>query len=541
MNKHFAVAACVATLLQSSISNAAVDALNVPYLGLYPSSALKIADGNCKDCGPIKQALWYFEEEPIAIANDARKIAGYSTTERAQADVATWLKTVTNDDLSALPAAIWLGSRQMIPSARLSVDHKNIIGDDGIEMAFNVVPKIPTNLSYLNQSSWDFYAQRPLSMRGELNTHNQFIAKTIWPLDYNIGSESPYHPLAASESLKQLVQSDHGGAQKPYTTRVLWESAPGQERNWSDKAVIGVMLNGAQGDDDEAHGGHFAILTGQYTADGNWSQWLVNNFYNLDAYGEKGIIAAVTPADKYLMDLNSGQSLYRPSYMIVAIMKDKQSALTYQAASNRVYQHFYRHDLIYDHAQANCAGISIDTFRTLGWNIPKTGPEGYLKAIAAWFYVSITERSITSGRDIYDYLTEEKTRLYPAVAFDAIGNDLLSLVQRQSSRQLTAYEQKLVENIEAIIYVHIPQVPSERAYGLAPVYSFDQYLAETPKDKSQWKIIPTQPRPFPDEMRDGLATEKAFRSPIPLPVLLSFALLVGLFWLIFRLIKRLFF
>ena len=52
------------------------------------------------------------------------------------------------------------------------------------------------------------------------------------------------------------------------------------------------MLNGAQGDDDEAHGGHFALMTGQVGSEGALDDLLVNNFYSLDSESEKGILAA---------------------------------------------------------------------------------------------------------------------------------------------------------------------------------------------------------------------------------------------------------
>jgi hypothetical protein len=47
--------------------------------------------------------------------------------------------------------------------------------------------------------------------------------------------------------------------------------------------------------------------------------WSIIN--NLASNSEKGIIAASTQLDNYLADLNSGQSYYRPSYMLVAIFK----------------------------------------------------------------------------------------------------------------------------------------------------------------------------------------------------------------------------
>ena len=34
------------------------------------------------------------------------------------------------------------------------------------------------------------------------------------------------------------------------------------------------MLNGAQGDDDEAHGGHFALVTGRIGARGAIGDWI---------------------------------------------------------------------------------------------------------------------------------------------------------------------------------------------------------------------------------------------------------------------------
>jgi hypothetical protein len=92
------------------------------------------------------------------------------------------------------------------------------------------------------------------------------------------------------------------------------------------------MLNGAQGDDDEAHGGHFALMTGRVGAQGAIDDWLVNNFYTLDSESEKGIIAAVVPLDNYLGDLNSGQAWYRPSYMLVASLKDGRTAEHLQSA-----------------------------------------------------------------------------------------------------------------------------------------------------------------------------------------------------------------
>ena len=480
-------------------------------LGLYPANNFRIADGTCSDCKTIPQAMWYFNGEALAVP--AKNTAGFFPAKQTQADVASW--AAEKPDLAAQPPLVWLGSNTVIQQATLSADGKTIVLDDGTLLGFGIVPKIPTNLSYWDNSTSQYFASRPLRLRGEIHG-NTYTARTVWPLDYSIAPVSLSAPLLKGESLKSLVQYENGGARSSYQTRLLWERNPGAAQKSPGKAVVGLMLNGAQGDDDEAHGGHFGVVTGRFEVDGNWSRWLVNNFYNLDSFSEKGIVAAVTPMDKYLMDLNNGQSYYRPSYMVVATFRNDAPAALYQGAINRVYNHFYRHDFVYDHSRDNCSGISIDTFRTLGWNVPERGVENHLKATAAYMYVGATEGSLDKGRKIYDYLTTETTRLYPAVTFDAMGNDLLALAQGNTGRDLTPFEQKLAQDIEAIWFVRIPQVPSSRAFGLAPVYSFDQYMSQAPEDRSQWKIVPTEPRPFPANLRNGLAL--AQEKPLPVPI-----------------------
>ena len=276
-------------------------------------------------------------------------------------------------------------------------------------------------------------------------------------------------------------------------------------------------------------------------ADGNWSRWLVNNFYNLDSNSEKGIIAAATPMDKYLMDLNNGQNFYWPSYMLVAVLKTDTTPSQYQAAINRVYNHFYHHDFVYDHARDNCSGVSIGKLRTLGWDMPKRGVESQLKAIAAYFYISTSEMSFAKGRVIYDYLNTESTRLLPAVAFDAIGEDLMKWKRRLQADHTPSspFTKQLNQDIEAIYFVRIPQIPSSRAFGSAPVYSFDEYMNKAPADHTNWKTIPTTPRLFPQNIREGLALQQSNVAVIPLPVAeIILGLMTLAAWLVCKLSKR---
>jgi hypothetical protein len=293
-----------------------------------------------------------------------------------------------------------------------------------------------------------------------------------------------------------------GGARSAFAAMTLWEREPGKARRWDGKPVLAVMLNGAQGDDDEAHGGHFAMVTGRVGSDGAIGDWLANNFYTLDAFSEKGIAAAVVPLDNYLADLNSGQAWYRPSYLIVAVLKDERTASRIQGALCRVYNQFYRHQLAYDHATMNCASISIDVLRAIGWEVRSRGPTSRLLAALGLPYFALRDRSLAKAATTFNYLTEDRTRLFPAIAFEEIGADLLRLARQEPARRASAFEALLAEDIEALVFLRVPQLPSSRAWGDSPIVSVGEYTARVPSDPAQAKIIPVPARPFPAALRD---------------------------------------
>ncbi|HEX8957718.1 MAG TPA: hypothetical protein VF798_15665 [Burkholderiaceae bacterium] len=505
------------------------DALQDGSLGLFRAQDFRTARGSC-NCGKLKQGMWYFQDDLVALPKDGLPQSSYSTSLDNLADISQWSATPEAQTL-AYPSLLWLGSPQVADGVSLSADGKQLKTADGSTLDFRVVPRISSNRSYYNEASVAYFANRALRLRGKLEDDDgkpAFVARTIWPGDFNIdAARLVLAPPKGAKALAEFVQAEQGGAHSAFTARLLWERNPGQPRQWQGKAVLGVMLNGAQGDDDEAYGGHFAVATGKFGASGDWSNWIVNNFYNLDSFSEKGIVAASVPMDNYLMDLNSGQQYYRPSYMLVAVLNDPRTAVAYQGAVERAYNHFYRHDFTYQHAAANCAGISLDVFKALGWNIPERGPSSWGKAIAAYFYLSVKDGSLESGRKIYDYLTEETTHLLPAVAFDAAGQDLLELVSGRATRQLDGFEKQLQSDVEAIYVVRIPQVPSSRAFGSNPVFSFGEYMDRAPADHAQWKIVPVDARPFPQELRDGPALVQPHKSPVPLPIALVVIALVA--------------
>ena len=498
------------------------EALSGERIGLLPADRFRLSRGTCTDCPTLPQSLWYFKNDVIAVPGPAQPVSSFVPQAVTVDDIRTWADS-KGAATPALPGLVWLGAPHILDEATILPNGRALRTHDGGTATLRLVPKIPANLSYWDASTTRFFSQGAVRMRGELKNVDgaqAFVARTVWPKHFDFApARMTAQPLAAGETLRSFVQDGGGGAASAFATRLLWERTPGAARHWQDRPAMGIMLNGAQGDDDEAYGGHFAIATGVIGHRGQWGDWLVNNFYNLDSFSEKGIVAAPVPMDNYLLDLNSGQQYYRPSYMMVAVLSNPRTAAAYQGGVQRVFNNFYRHDFTYQHAAANCAGISMDVFRGLGWNVPERGATSRLKAIGAYAYLAAKDMSLRSGRRIYDYLTEEQVRLYPAVAFEAAGTDLLQLVGAAPgmARTLSPYEQQLRADVDAIMLVRIPQVPSSRAMGSHPVFSFDEFMARTPPDQKDWKVVPVGPRPFPAALRDG-APEPSAPFPVPLPV-----------------------
>jgi hypothetical protein len=482
-----------------------------------------------------RQALWYFENEVIAVPGDGMAVSAFTPGTHRRRDVAGWSMTPHAEKL-AYPSVTWIGAPSILEGAVMMPGARRVRTVAGSELDIELVPKLATNLSYANGATAAYFAGREVRLRGQIGGTSEkavFVTRTIWPGDFAfdpVGLQS--QPLQEPSDLTAFVRATGNEAGK-IETRLLWERHPGQPRDWRRKPVLGFVLNGAQGDDDESLGGHFAIATGRIGERGEWSDWAVNNFYNLDSVSEKGIVAATLPMDNYLMDLNSGQQYYRPSWMLVAVLNNARTAAAFQGGVQRIMNQLYRHDFQYRHASANCAGISIDVFDSLGWKIPTRGPTAPLKSLAAYAYVAARDGSLRSGRNIYDYLNEEQIRLLPAVAFEAAGLDLLRIVGptgRQGS--LTGYERQLRSDVDAVFLVRIPQVPSSRATGSAPVFSFDEFRARVPANQADWKIVPVPARPFPAALRDPSSVAEAEPSRIPLPVAGIGAILAALaLWL----------
>lgn len=86
-NKNRIPVVVILALLTLTAQAAVIPATSDGSLGLYPAQDFRIADGACRDCKTIPQALWYFKDE--SVATPKKSAANYSRSEPTQADVAS--------------------------------------------------------------------------------------------------------------------------------------------------------------------------------------------------------------------------------------------------------------------------------------------------------------------------------------------------------------------------------------------------------------------------------------------------------------------
>lgn len=475
-------------------------------LGLYPSADFVVTTGQCGDCRVIRQAKWYFRDEIIAVPRPGRAVASFETRANAFDDVRHWAASRSADAAIDYPPLVWITASRVLASATMDEQGRALTTRDG-SIAFRPTPKIPLNRSYFDASSVAYFQHRDLTLRGDLDG-DTFVGRSIWPRDFRVGGDAPTRRMLPQQvtpeaALRGLMREEpRGGAKSAYAASSLWQKNATQS-DWTGRAVLAFMVNGAQGDDDEAQGGHFAIVTGRVQSDGQIGEWMVNNFYSLDVESEKGILAAPVPLDSYLGDLNAGQAWYRPSYMVVAVLRDDRAAVLVQSALNRLYNQFWRHQLLYYHPNENCASISVDALRALGWDVPRLGPTSLALAWLGFPVIAVKEWSIGKAKLAFDYMNTDQTRLLPAVALEQIFASLLAMTRGDEGLRNGLLERELGDDIEALAFVRFPQFPSSRAFGDAPAISAAEYRLRIPNDPALAQIVPVPPRPFPSELRDA--------------------------------------
>ncbi|MEO5701836.1 MAG: hypothetical protein ABIS17_04360 [Casimicrobiaceae bacterium] len=518
-------------------------AANAPghYLGLYPASDFTLGTGANADGVTFRQVRWYFEHETVALPLSTLPTVGLHKGMAPLEDLGAWRGRARASGLDPYPPVVWVAAPDIIGQARVDAGGTRLIAAEGT-WTMTLAPQLPQNRAYFNALTAAWFQQRPVRVRGTVR-EDVVQVRTMWPKDFRLPRDArrvvAEGPPATPAAVRALMQSEpDAGAASPFAATLLWSRERGPYAVPAGRAVLAIIVNGAQGDDDEAHGGHFAIVTGRTSADGSIADWMVDNFYSLDVVSEKGILAAPVSLDNYLADLNSGQGYYRPSAMLVAVLTDDRAAVLVQGALNHMYAQFYRHQLAYDHAAMNCAGISVDVLRALGLDVAARGPAAPVRAALALPWLALRERSVRRACAVYDYLTEDQTRLLPAAAFEEIGAALVSAVRDSSLAARGVLASFVAADAEALYFLRFPQFPSARALGTAAVVTPFEYRDRLPKDPAQAQIIPLAPRPFPQDLRDDdLHASPMPRSETALRTWAALSL-IGLPWVAWRLLRR---
>jgi hypothetical protein len=185
---------------------------------------------------------------------------------------------------------------------------------------------------------------------------------------------------------------------------------------------------------------------------------------------------------------------------VVAVLTGPRAPELLQSALGRVYNQFWRHQLTYYHPSRNCTSISVDTLRTLGFPVARRAATPRALAALALPWLAFKERSLAKAKLACDYAVEDPTRLLPAAALEEIATSLLALAAEGRADGTLA--SMVAADLDAIVYLQIPQLPSSRAWGDAPVVTLREYRARLPRDPRQYKIVPVPPRPFLDSLRD---------------------------------------
>lgn len=475
-------------LLMQSFANAEES----KFYGIYPQNEFRLEHSKCTNCLYEKYINWYFSNEYFYAPSASTKAPVVNTSKSGLDDL------VENEH--TLPAVVWVGAKDKISNASILPKDSVIIDNDlNKQFKYRLPVKMEGVVNFWDSSSDDFFSKRNVRVTGEIQDQF-FLTKTFWPIDYKLSIDSPAEALSNQEFIESFVR-EPVDFKTPYTQTVLWKNASSFN---APKYIVAFVLNGGEG--NGRNGGHFSIGTGILEKDGDYSSILINNFYNLSD-NDKGIIAAPTPLDKYLGDVNSGQSFYRSTYITFAVFDSPKVPQQIQSALNRLYVHYYRGDFDYHPALNNCSGISLDVVRALGWNVSANYPDYWWLSYIAYSYALLKNRDIDLAQTAMYFVGEESTRLLPAQVFKHITLDLLSIASNRSVSN-TPMVNSIQKDLSSIHLVRIPQFPSARFLGEPPVFSVQEYLKRGRVSADQVNTNVFKSKPLPESYLDGFAKNK---------------------------------
>src|SRR5947207_15275540 len=193
-------------------------------LGLYPAADFRVTTGAAADGATVRQALWYFRDETIAVPITGKRVASFAPGVSVDDDLRVWLGAQHGAIQCDYPPLVWTAAPDVIANAQLDRDGVRLATSGG-ELVFRPTPKIPLNRSYFDVSSAHYFSARHVKVRGT-NTHGGIVAHTMWPEDFRLDDLPPTRALPTNLppalALRQRTRRDaHGGPQSPYVAETL--------------------------------------------------------------------------------------------------------------------------------------------------------------------------------------------------------------------------------------------------------------------------------------------------------------------------------
>ena len=222
----------------------------------------------------------------------------------------------------------------------------------------------------------DSFATARVKVRGTI-ADGTIVARTLWPEDFRLDRAPPARTLApdlpAALALRALIRGDPPaarGAPSPYGR--CGSAIPRATPRCRDARCSGSWSMARRATTTRRTRGHFALVTGRDAATTARSAIGSSTIsIRSTSRARKGIIAAPVPLDNYLADLNSGQGWYRPSHMLVAVLRDDACARARAGGAQPRLQPVLapparlpaRDDELREHQRRRAARRSAGTFR----------------------------------------------------------------------------------------------------------------------------------------------------------------------------------
>ena len=180
-------------------------------LGLYPAADFRVTTGAAAvDSAAIRQALWYFRDETIAVPIAGLPVASFTPGVRIDDDLGAWLAAQGGAPSREYPPLVWTAAPDVIADAQLDVNATRL-ATNCRELAFRLTPKIPLNHSYFDATSARYLSARRIKVRGTVAS-GEIVARTQWPEDFRLDDIPPAHALPqnipAAIALRHLSRYD---------------------------------------------------------------------------------------------------------------------------------------------------------------------------------------------------------------------------------------------------------------------------------------------------------------------------------------------